>query len=190
MAKIAYPDDDRLQRLDKVCGLDTAYSRGKTAAAAVVHDVNSSETVETSVKLFTGKPAPYIPGFLFLREGPPLLETLSAVQSSFDVVIVDGHGRAHPRRCGLATLLGFAAGRPSVGVAKSLLTGELRRVENLYEVVVDGEVVGLSDGKIVYSQGYGVSFNDLRKIFNLFGGGYPEPLKIADRLSRQALEKR
>ncbi|MCS7133765.1 MAG: endonuclease V [Candidatus Caldarchaeum sp.] len=187
VAKIAYPTEDRLLRLEKVCGLDVAYSRKGSAAAAVVYDVVKNEAVETAVKQFRGKPAPYIPGFLFLREGPPLLEVVSEVRSGFDVLLVDGHGRAHPRRCGIATFLGFAAELPSIGVAKSVLVGQLRPVLNHFEVVVDGDIVGLSDGKTVYSQGYGVSFNDLMKIFAVFDGKYPEPLKIADKLSRKAV---
>lgn len=190
VAKIAYPAEDRLLRLERVCGLDVAYSRESAAAAAVVYDVVKNEAVETAVKQFRGKPAPYIPGFLFLREGPPLLEVVSEVRSGFDVLLVDGHGRAHPRRCGIATFLGFAAGLPSIGVAKSVLVGELKHVQGYFELVVDGDVVGLSDGKTVYSQGYGVSFNDLTKIFTIFDGKYPEPLKIADKLSRKAVQKR
>ncbi|MDW8063486.1 MAG: endonuclease V [Candidatus Caldarchaeum sp.] len=189
VAKIAYPEEDRLQRVERVCGVDVAYSRRGTGAAAVVYDVAKAVAVETVVKRFAGRQGPYIPGFLFLREGPPLLETLSEVRSTFDVLLVDGHGRAHPRRCGIATLLGFVAGLASAGVAKSVLTGQLRPVEPHYELVVGGDVLGLSDGKTIYSQGYGISFNDLRKIFTLFGGRYPEPLKMADKLSRKAVHK-
>ncbi|MCX8200549.1 MAG: endonuclease V [Candidatus Caldarchaeum sp.] len=189
VAKIAYPEEDRLQRVERVCGVDVAYSKRGSAAAAVVYDVGKSEAVETVVKHFVGRQGAYIPGFLFLREGPPLLGVLSELRSGFDVLLVDGHGRAHPRRCGIATLLGFVAGVASAGVAKSVLTGQLRPVESHYELVVDGDLLGLSDGKTIYSQGYGISFNDLRKIFSLFGGRYPEVLKMADRLSRKAVEK-
>jgi hypothetical protein len=66
-----------------------------------------------------------------------------------------------------------------------LLTGVVRDTE----VVDGGEVVGLAGRKAYYSQGYGVSFNDLRKVYEMFGGGYPEALRNADKLSKTAVKK-
>ncbi len=189
VAKVAYPVEDRIFKVEKVCGVDAAHVGEKSGAAAVVYDLKSTETVEKVVRVFRFKKTPYIPGFLMLREGPPLLEVLSAVKTGFDLLLVDGHGRAHPRRCGLATILGFITGFPSVGVAKSLLVGELRPENDFYQIVVDGEVIGLRRGPAYYSQGYGVSFNDLRKIVELFGGRYPQALREADRLSKESVKK-
>ncbi|MEM4302459.1 MAG: endonuclease V [Candidatus Caldarchaeum sp.] len=189
VAKISYPEDDRLIHVKKICGVDVAYTKDRCAAAAVVQNISKGENIETVVKVFTGRRTPYIPGFLFLREGPPLLEVLTTVQTAFDLLLVDGHGRAHPRRCGLATLLGFVAGFPTVGIAKSLLVGELVPAGEFYEIVDRGEVVGLCTGRNYFSQGYGVSFNDLRKVAKLLDGKYPEPLRQADRLSRNAVKK-
>mgnify|MGYP000268643315 FL=1 len=174
-----------LGRVERVCAADIAYTRGECAAAAVVTELSSGRTVEQAVRHFKGLRTPYIPGFLILREGPPLLEAIQTLETKFDLLLVDGHGRAHPRRCGLATMLGFVAGHPSVGVAKSLLTGLVQG----HEIVDGGEVVGLAGKKAYYSQGYGVSFNDLRKIYELFNGEYPEALRLADRLSKTAVKK-
>lgn len=189
VARIAYPEEDRLVSVERVCGVDLAYSRGRCGAAAVVYSLKDAKVVEQAAKTYAEQPAPYIPGFLFLREGPPLLELLSTVRTGFDVLLVDGHGRAHPRRCGLATLLGFVAGIPSIGVAKSLLVGELQPDENYSMIVEAGEVLGLRRGPAYYSQGFGVSFNDLLRVSELFGDTYPNPLRLADRLSREALEE-
>jgi len=190
IANISYPSESRLEKLNILCGVDGAYRKGLAAAAAVVYDIENDRVVESRVKTFREKPSPYIPGFLVLREGPFLVDILSEVTSSFDVVVVDGHGRAHPRRCGLATFLGFVTGHPTVGVAKSLLVGKLREAGEMYEIICDGEVVGLSKGSVYFSQGYGVSFDDLKKLVKVVDGKYPKALRLSDHLSRKALEER
>ena len=74
-------------------------------------------------------PAPYAPGLLGFREVPAYLELLrraAAAGVEPQLLLVDGCGRLHDRRCGSASMLGVLSGLPAVGVAKSLL-----RVEGL-----------------------------------------------------------
>jgi len=60
--------------------------------------------------------APYRPGLLALREGRLLAAAVLALAERPDVLLVDGTGRDHPRRAGLALHLGWALAIPSVGV--------------------------------------------------------------------------
>lgn len=66
---------------------------------------------------------PYIPGFLSFREAPNLLRVYEQLEHRPDVIMVDGHGIAHPRRMGIATQLGVLLDVPTFGVAKQKLTG-------------------------------------------------------------------
>lgn len=49
---------------------------------------------------------------------------------SYDVIVVDGHGVSHPRHAGIATHIGLALSKPSIGVAKKKLYGILKMVRS------------------------------------------------------------
>ncbi|MGN7823871.1 deoxyribonuclease V [Chitinophaga sp. 22536] len=66
---------------------------------------------------------PYVPGFLAFREVPALLDAWQQLPQKPDVLVVDGHGIAHPRRMGIASHFGVLAGQVTVGSAKKKLYG-------------------------------------------------------------------
>ena len=99
-------------------------ARAARAPAATV-GARSSGTVTRVVAGSAG--APYKPGLLGLREGPLLEAALLALPGRPDLLVVNGTGRDHPRRAGLALYLGARLAVPSVGVTNRPLvaTGEL-----------------------------------------------------------------
>ncbi|MGB6533843.1 MAG: endonuclease V, partial [Candidatus Nitrosopolaris sp.] len=66
-------------------------------------------------------------------------KTLKLLQNRFDLLLIDGHGVLHPRRCGLASYVGVMLDTPTIGIAKSLLCGDIK--ENDY-IDLDGVVSG------------------------------------------------
>ena len=111
-----------------------------------------------------------------------------------DVFIVDGQGIAHPRRLGLAAHLGLFFGRPTIGCAKSRLTGafdEPRRQKGSYSLLKDGdEVIGAvvrtrDDVKPVFvSVGNKCRLQDAVEIVLTCATKYrlPEPTRLAHQL--------
>lgn len=148
-----------------------------------------------SKALFTCRPLyPYVPGLLFIREGPPMLHTIKQLGDGWQLLIVDGHGLLHPRKMGLAVFLGLILNKPSMGIAKSLLVGSEKPGDTFGEVEVDGEILGywfrLHKSKKFYaSPGYLVNIQQLPEIIKRLGNTYPEALKFVDRLSKKALKE-
>ncbi|MCG3108298.1 Endonuclease V [Metallosphaera sp. J1] len=158
----------------EMCGVDVAY-KGEMGVAVVVCDGETQ-----IIKKVKGRVSfPYIPGLLFMREAPLMVKALEDVKP--DLLLVDGHGIAHPRRSGIATVLGVLLETPTVGVAKSRLVGEIVEEGGVNYVTLNGERVGVKVGKYYYSPGNLVSLDDVIQLSRM---GYPKVLREADRLSK------
>lgn len=107
-----------------IAGLDCGFSKDgqRIVAAAVVLKMPDFALVETTnaVRKTT---FPYIPGLLSFREAPACIAAVEKLMSSPDLFLIDGQGIAHPRRLGLAAHLGLFFDKPTIGCAKSRLTG-------------------------------------------------------------------
>jgi deoxyribonuclease V len=196
-------EEDRLGPVRRVAGVDVSYDQKSPIlfAAVVVLDVHSGEVIEVSGVRDRVR-FPYVPGFLSFREIPPLLEAFRRLREPPDLILCDGHGRAHPRRFGLACHLGVILDVPSLGCAKSRLIGIHRapapsrgshvRLVDGGEVV--GEVVRTRDGvKPVYvSVGHRIGLSTARRwVLKLaWRHRLPEPQRAAhrevNRLRREA----
>ena len=105
-----------------VAGVDVGFRKGAAQAAVVVLSFPELEPVDFA--LATVEVAfPYVPGLLTFREGPSVLAALDRLGTWPDLFLFDGQGFAHPRRIGLASHMGVILDWPSIGCAKSRLTG-------------------------------------------------------------------
>ena len=106
-----------------IAGVDAAFTDNHCIAGVVLWSLASGRVVEQHTALAPLR-FPYIPGLLTFREGPAIIAALRRLTMRPDVLLCDGQGIAHPRRCGIATHIGVLTGLPAVGCAKSRLLGE------------------------------------------------------------------
>ncbi len=143
---------------------------------------------------------PYIPQFFSFREAPLLLNLIRGVMSKHGLqpalLLIDGHGLAHPRKFGIASHVGVEMNVPTIGCAKETLLryegelGELRG--NTLPVVLDGEEVGRvlrtqnSKNPVFVSVGHLVELGAACEIVLNLSSSYriSEPLRRADQAAR------
>lgn len=190
-AKIICRGTVKAPRFIAGCDLSAGRRGGGTARGAVVLlDYPGLRLVEKSV--VSGElDFPYVPGLLSFRELPLLLQAFRSLSRRPDLLLVDGQGRAHPRRLGLACHLGLELGVPSVGCAKSRLCGEAAVPGNEpgdYSQLRDGrEIIGAvlrtrTGVKPLYiSVGHRLSLAQARHWTLACCRGYrlPEPTRLA-----------
>ncbi len=134
---------------------------------------------------------PYVPGYLAFREVPALVQALEQMPVRPDVIMLDGHGIAHPRRMGIAAHFGSLTQTTTMGCAKKKLFGQYEEpgpAKGDYSLLTDKqETIGYalrSKNKVLpvfISPGNNMSLTDSLDIALHCCGNYrlPEPTRRA-----------
>ncbi|MFP5274226.1 deoxyribonuclease V [Coleofasciculus sp.] len=138
---------DQLSEVNYVAGVDVGFEENYAISRAAVAVLSFPE-LQLIEQAIARRPTtfPYIPGFLSFREVPVVLDALSQIKITPDLILCDGQGIAHPRRFGLASHLGLLITVPTIGVAKSRLIGQHEELPpqkgNWQPLRHRGEVIG------------------------------------------------
>jgi deoxyribonuclease V len=213
---------DRFDTIRTVAGLDAAFVltgsqalRAKVNRSSRLREANRAigcvvvfrfPEMEEVAREFAVVPLefPYVPGLLSFREIPALLSALRKLRDAPDLLFCDGHGRAHPRRFGLASHLGVLLDKPAIGCAKSILIGKHGKLEKkagswtaLKDEKAGGETIGAvlrtRDGvrPVYVSQGNRISLPTTMRLTLQVSSGYriPRPTRAADEFASEIKKK-
>ncbi|MGB9774113.1 MAG: deoxyribonuclease V [Bacteroidota bacterium] len=178
-----------------VAGCDISFDKGSDTvyAAVVVLKLPELMVVDQGIAVTKVK-FPYIPGLLSFRESPAVLEAWENLHIRPDVLMVDGQGLAHPRRFGIACHLGLLLDIPTLGCAKSVLTGRYEepplRAGSYSPLVDKDETIGVAlrtcdaVSPIFVSIGHLITLEDAIQLTLKCSKGYrvPEPTRQAHLL--------
>lgn len=186
------------QAPELVAGADISFSRGSDTMHAAIVVLRLPELKPVSRSLVSDDTAfPYISGLLAFREMPVLLKAWKQLQQKPDVLILDGHGIAHPRRMGIATHFGIEVDQPTIGCAKNVLIGThgtLGTKKGEYtELVEEQETIGIvlrsrtNVNPIYISPGHKLSLGDAYSIImkTLTKYKLPQTTRLAHQLANK-----
>ena len=197
LSKMIITHDCLPEKIRYIAGVDVSYVDDRSYGAVAVLEYSSMRLIEwkTSSQRTV---LPYVPTFLAFRELPAAVSAARKLETKPDVYMVDGHGRAHPRRFGFACHFGLALNTPTIGVAKNRLCGEVEGSEGFWRPVIDGDenigaavFTGKSKKPIYVSIGHKVSLKTAVRIVHECAKKYriPEPIRQAHIAAERAKQK-
>jgi len=184
---------NHFKKIETVAGFDVAYPKNEfepACGACVVMDYITKEILEEKT-VFMKTSFPYISTYLAYRELPVIKKLFDSLESKPTVLMFDGNGILHPYGFGLASHAGVILNKPSIGVAKNLLYGNIEK--NVVKINNEkrGYVFYASDKikkPVFVSPGHKISFETTIKIVkNMSFYKIPEPLRKAHFLAKKTL---
>ena len=173
-----------------VTGVDVHYRGSLAFGCATVIDVETMRPIQ-SVTLERDVQFDYIPGYLYLREGPIILDLLRLLDAT-GPVLIDGNGVLHPRRLGLASYVGVVSNIQTIGVAKKLHIGATGpRAKDEAPILEGDEVIGMAvwlrkEKPVFVSIGNKITLStSIRVVRECSVDGHPEPLRSAHRTAKE-----
>lgn len=179
-----------ISKIKNILAFDISFDGNKGHCCGIVLDksfnILEEEYIKKEVRF------PYIPTFLAFREIDLILKVFKKIKSDIDLVLIDGNGILHPRKCGIATHFGVMVKKPTIGVSKSYLFGSYKEPANKkfsysYVYNKEKEIIGIAfrtkeNTKPVFiSIGNFVDLNSSVKIIKKLITKYriPQPLRLA-----------
>ena len=193
-------------KIKYIAVLDITYHESRVIVVGIVIDRELNIVAQEIVEMDSNELPEYKAGYLAYRELPcyqRIWKKLKDIDMKIDVVMIDGNGILHPRRCGSACHFGILNDIPTIGVAKNLhhlddlpSKGEIKDQmikESKKELALsDYGYAYLATDKIInpiyISPGHLMDSDSALEVVKMFSiVREPEPVRWADRIGRKYL---
>jgi len=186
---------ERDLKIKTIAGADISLNLYSTTIYAGIILLSFPDLKPLAYSLVKGETRfPYVPGYLAFREVPALVQVWEQLKQKPDVLVVDGHGIAHPRRLGIAAHFGTITGQRCMGCAKKLLFGKY--IEPNYKKGSHSRIMDKDDqigfafrskdnvSPVFVSPGHLMGMQNCLEIIRQCTGRYriPEPTRLAHEL--------
>ncbi|MEK6900716.1 MAG: endonuclease V [Nanoarchaeota archaeon] len=175
--------------LKTIAGTSCIPIQNKLLACIAVCEYPSLKLLESKTYVLHD-PLPYKPGFLAYREMPAIIEAINLLEEEPDLLLVTGAGIAHPQKLGIASHLGLALNKPTIGITEYLLCGKVDKGK----IIMSNEIVGFEvttkehANPMYVSPGHlvtlGTSLNVIRETIR-YPHKMPEPIHLAHKIARK-----
>ncbi|MCX6748363.1 MAG: endonuclease V [Candidatus Pacearchaeota archaeon] len=176
---------------DRIAGIENIFFKNKIISAIVVMvdgEIVEQEYFEDKIRF------PYIPGLRAYRELPNMMQAFNKLDEKPDVIFVRGHGVIHPNGLGIASHFSLASGIPTIGVADSLIVGQIQGEDIIFNEKKAGKVLKVKEGAnpIFISPGSMISVESafmLAKNNIQEGHKIPEVLRLARKYAKEIMKE-
>ncbi len=180
-------DSIDFSQADKIAAIGNSFFQNKIISACILvsrdMEILQQEYFSDKMKF------PYISGFRAYRELPSMVEAFNKLDEKPDIVFVLGHGITHPR-LGIASHFSLSTKISSIGIANSLLVGDIKGKNILLNKKKVGKIFQSKPGsKPMYVRpGNLISIDSCFKLCEEFirlPHKLPEPLHIANKYAKE-----
>lgn len=188
---ISLKDSINFNLAERVAGIENVFVKNKIISAIVIlqdGEVINQQYFEDKIRF------PYIPGLRAYRELPCMMQAFNKLDEKPDLVFIKGQGVLHPKGLGIASHFSIVAQVPSIGVADSLVVGELMGDDVLLNGKILGKKLEVKQGAnpIFVSPGNGISLKtavEMTKKFIQKPHKFPEPLRLARKYAKEVMDE-
>jgi len=167
--------------INKIAGCDHAYMENKIICVITVMSYPEKKLLEKKYSIGDVK-EPYVPGYLFYREGPIMIETYNKLENKPDILMVNSSGILHPRKIGLASHLGLVLDIPTIGITQNMLCGQLKNDKVYLNDEIRGQLIVTKEksNPVFVSPGHKIS---LKKAVRLVKDTTKLPYKMPESIA-------
>lgn len=188
---LSFKDSINFDAAERIAGVETVFLKNKIISAIVVlqnQELVEQEYFEDKIRF------PYLPGFRAYRELPSVMGAFSKLDEKPDLAFIKGHGVLHPRKLGVASHFSLMANLPVIGIADSLIVGEVRGDDVLMNGKVVGRILRVKEGAnpLYVSPGSLISLKtsiELTRKMIIEPHKFPEPLRLARKYAKEVADE-